>query len=158
MSTTLFCYDGSESAHHALQVTHDTLGHGPLTLLYVWTPPPAVLADAFGVKSNGGPSREKLEELARTRAEEIAGEGAQLARELGFDVEVRVQRCGPAIWQTILEVADQVDAALIVSGTHGTTAVESSILGSVSNGVVHHSGRPMLIVPTARVPAAGRAA
>jgi len=145
----LICYDGSASAKHALVVAHDTLGHRPVTLLHVWTPPAAVLADAFSTRSGEGPSNADLEEFARSRALEIVADGARIGDELGFTVEPRIERCGAAVWQTILEVADQIDADLIVSGTHGTTAVQSSILGSVSNGVVHHSRRPVLIVPAA---------
>lgn len=145
--STLICYDGSDSAKHALAVAHDTLGHRPVTLLHVWTPPAAVLADAFSTRSDG-PSREDLEAFARSRALEIVGEGAGIGDGLGFQVEPRVDRCETTVWQTILNVADQIDAGLIVSGTHGATAVQSSVLGSVSDGVVHHSGRPILIVPT----------
>src|SRR5581483_2855918 len=57
LMTTLICYDGSDSAKHALTVAHDTLGHRPVTLLHVWTAPAAVLADAFSTRSDG-PSRE----------------------------------------------------------------------------------------------------
>ena len=59
-----------------------------------------------------------------------------------------------SIWKTILDLADEVDASLIVAGTHGTTAVESGPLGSVSNALVHHAHRPVLLVPTPE-PAAG---
>jgi len=34
-----------------LSVAHATLGHRPLTLLHVWSPPPEVLADAFSAKA-----------------------------------------------------------------------------------------------------------
>jgi nucleotide-binding universal stress UspA family protein len=51
------------------------------------------------------------------------------------------------VWHTILDVAGGVDADLIVVGTRGANAVQEQLLGSVSNGVVHHSRRPVLIVP-----------
>ncbi len=145
----LIGYDGSDSAKHALVVAHDTLGHRSVTLLHVWTPPPAVLADAFSTRAGDGPSREDLEAFACSRALEVAADGARIGDELGFGVDPRIERCAAAVWRTILDVADQIDADLIVSGTHGTTAVQTSILGSVSTGVVHHSRRPVLIVPAA---------
>lgn len=147
--STLICYDGSDSAKHALAVAHDTLGHRPVTLLHVWTGPPAVLADSFSTRSAEGPSLEDLDALSRARALELVAEGARIGGELGFTVETRVERSGAAVWRTILDVADELGADLIVTGTHGTTAVQSSVLGSVSNGVVHHSHRPILIVPAA---------
>ena len=71
-----------------------------------------------------------------------------LADASGFVVEPRVERSQTAVWQTILDVAAQTDAELIVIGTHGATAVQSALLGSISNAVVHHSERPVLVVPT----------
>lgn len=78
-------------------------------------------------------------------------EGEQLARSHGLDdVQVRVARAQHSlwpIWRTLLDVADEVDAELIVLGTHGLRVVESELLGSVSNSVLHHARRPALVVP-----------
>jgi nucleotide-binding universal stress UspA family protein len=137
--------DGSE---HALAVAHAVLGHEPLTLLHVWNPPAVVLADAFGTESaSGGPSTFELERITLERAHAIVREGEELARQRGFVVEGRVERNRRAVWRTILDVAQDLDADSIVIGTHGTTAVQSALLGSVSNAVVHHSDRPVLVVP-----------
>jgi nucleotide-binding universal stress UspA family protein len=146
--SVLLCYDGSESAKHAIWAAHATLGHRSLTLLHVWHPPAAVLADAFGAKSPVvGPSAYEFERWAEARAQEVLREGEKLALELGFAVEGRAERSETAAWQTILDVADQIDAKLIVLGTHGTTAVQSGLLGSVSAAVTNHSRRPVLVVP-----------
>jgi nucleotide-binding universal stress UspA family protein len=145
----LLCYDGSPSAKHALSVAHATLGSGPVTLLHVWNPPAAVLADAFSLKTiSNEPSTAELERLALERARAISDEGQELARQLGFAVEARLERNEGAMWQTILNVAAETDSELIVIGTRGTTAVQSALLGSVSNAVVHNSRRPVLVVPT----------
>ena len=52
--------------------------------------------------------------------------------------------------QHSLSVADEINAALIVTGTHGSTAVQSGLLGSVSNALVHSSQRPVLVVPAGK--------
>jgi nucleotide-binding universal stress UspA family protein len=52
-----------------------------------------------------------------------------------------------SIWRTIVDVADEVDASLIVTGSRGLAGVRSVLLGSVSNHVLHHAHRPTLIVP-----------
>ena len=48
----VICYDGSESAKHAVAVAHKTLGHLPAILLHVWSPPAMLLADSFGTARN----------------------------------------------------------------------------------------------------------
>ena len=144
----LICYDGSASADRALSVAASSLDGAPMVLLNIWNPPQRVMADSFGVsKSEHGPAYE-LEALACRRAAEILAEGEAEAQLRDFRVTTRQEPNRSSIWKTILAVADEVDASLIVAGTHGTTAVESGLLGSVSNALVHHAHRPVLLVPT----------
>jgi nucleotide-binding universal stress UspA family protein len=86
--------------------------------------------------------------LALGRAQEIAREGFELAQRNEFAVETRLERNETSICQEILEVADEVEAELIVIGTRGATAVQSALLGSISNAVVQQSRRPVLVVPS----------
>lgn len=145
----LICYDGSPSARHAVAVAGATLGHKPVTLLHVWNPPDDVLAAApFGEASGtGGLSTVELGLVVLQRAHEVADAGEALAKELGLNSQARVERNDTTVWRTILDVAAEEDSELIVIGTHGAAAVQSSVLGSVSNAVVHHSERPVLVVP-----------
>lgn len=52
------------------------------------------------------------------------------------------------IADTILRTADDVDADLIILGTHHHTALGKLILGSVADKVMRSSSRPVLLVPT----------
>jgi nucleotide-binding universal stress UspA family protein len=76
----------------------------------------------------------------------VLAEGVELARKAGFAVEGRLERTAGAPWRAILDAADELDATLIVVGARGLTAVESLVLGAVSNAVVHHTKRPVLVV------------
>jgi len=144
----LICYDGSPSARHAVAVALETVSGVDVTLLHVWNPPVAYLADAYSdPAARGGPSLQKLEQLSEQRAREIAGEGQRLARAHGPEVSVRIERAGASVWRTILDVADELDCRLIVLGTRGLTTMQSALLGSVSGPVLHHSERPVMIVP-----------
>jgi nucleotide-binding universal stress UspA family protein len=144
----LICYDGSPSAAHALSVAQETLRHEHAILLHVWNPPATVLADSFSTKDGeAGPSYAELEALELEHARKVTDQGCKLAAHLGLDVDVREERNDSSIWQTILNAADAVDAELIVVGTRGATAVQSNLLGSVSNALVHHSERPVVVVP-----------
>jgi nucleotide-binding universal stress UspA family protein len=62
-----------------------------------------------------------------------------------------------SIWETIIAVADEVDADLVVTGSRGLGRLRSLLLGSVSDGLLHHCRRPTLVVPSPEL-AEGRAA
>ena len=82
----------------------------------------------------------------------VADEGVRIAIEAGLHATpVAVEADGP-VWTTILETADQLDAATIVMGSRGHTGPRSMLLGSVSSAVLHHTDRPTLLL---RQPVAG---
>jgi nucleotide-binding universal stress UspA family protein len=143
----LLCYDGSPSAKRAIAVAQTTIGRNTAIVLHVWSPPEEFLSAAPFGDAPAEPLMVGLERLARERAQDIAREGHAVAQGIELMADPRVERSGGAIWRTILDVADELDAKLIVIGTRGATPVQSNLLGSVSNAVVHHSHRPLLVVP-----------
>lgn len=145
----LICYDGSPSAKHALSVAQDTLRSEHAILMHVWSPPETVHADSFGTKDRvAGVSTQELENRAQERGREVTDEGRRLAGELGLNVDVRSERNRSTVWRTILGAANDVEAKLIVVGTHGGTAAQSDLLGSVANALASHSDRPVVVVPS----------
>ena len=143
----VICYDGSASSKRSLEVAGRVLGDEPAVLLHVWNEPESVSADAFSIRDDDKPSFEELEGLARERAHEILNEGRSLAERVGIAVTPRDESSHNSVAETILGVADELDAELIVAGTHGAAAVQSGLLGSVSNALVHQTHRPVLVVP-----------
>lgn len=145
----LICYDASPTAKRAIPIAHGILGHGPATVLHVWQPPTEfVEPDWFGgISTPVGPPIAELEARAVERAERVAEEGAQLARDAGFISERRTEASVGRVWLTIIDVAHDLDAEVIVVGARGLSTVQSVLLGSVSNAVVHHSHVPVLVVP-----------
>ncbi len=153
--STLICYDGSSSAKRALSVAASAMDGTPAVLVHVWNPSERVLADSFGItEHDAGPSFQQLEEVVQRRAAEVLADGEALAERLGFAVTSRQEINRSSVWQTILNVADEIDANVIVIGTHGSTAVQDSLLGSVSNALIHHAHRAVLVVPSSDQPVA----
>jgi nucleotide-binding universal stress UspA family protein len=50
-------------------------------------------------------------------------------------------------YETILKVAEEWEADLIVLGTHGRTGLSHLLMGSVAEKVIRHSTKPLFIVP-----------
>ncbi len=48
--------------------------------------------------------------------------------------------------QTIVSAGDKLSADMVVMGTHGKGPLDSLLFGSVSNDVVAHSHRPILLI------------
>jgi nucleotide-binding universal stress UspA family protein len=147
----VLCYDGSVSAQHAITTAHGIVGQSPALLLHVWEPPANYLGpDPFGgIETWSGPQIVELEAMALERANRTVEYGVELARDAGFSVEGRLERSMSAVWRAVLDVADETDAQLIVAGARGLSALQSILLGSVTTPLVHHSTRPVLVVPLA---------
>jgi nucleotide-binding universal stress UspA family protein len=50
----------------------------------------------------------------------------------------------------MIDIADEIDAAVIVMGSRGLTGAQELFEGSVSHQVAEHADRPVLIVPARR--------
>jgi nucleotide-binding universal stress UspA family protein len=149
----LLGYDGSDSARRAVEAAGALLGGGPAVVLTVWEPTAAftgfdpLAGVSEGVGRAAGLERE-MDDIGADVAQRTAEQGAEAAREHGFDATA--QTAEGKVWRTIVDVADEVDARTIVVGTRGHTGLQSLMIGSVANGVVHHSDRPVLVIPAAR--------
>ncbi len=63
------------------------------------------------------------------------------------DVEIHGSLREGIPYQEILRVVSEVQADLIVMGTHGRTGIEHLLLGSVAERVVRNSDVPVITVP-----------
>jgi len=75
--------------------------------------------------------------------------GKQIAdlRGVGIDVTLEVRSGSRDVAVLIAEAADDVDADLIVVGTHGHGGFTAALMGSVARALCHTAGRPVLVVP-----------
>jgi nucleotide-binding universal stress UspA family protein len=147
----LLCFDGSERAARAIERAGALFAGRDALVVTVWQPP------SLGSHAWSGVTASMVEFFKFDRASAEAGrrvadEGVRIAIEAGLQATpLAVEADGP-VWLTILEIADRHDAATIVMGSRGLTGLRSTLLGSVSNAVVHHTDRPTLIF---RQPVAG---
>ena len=144
----LFCYDGSEGSRAAMAAAAELVAHpAPAVVLTIWQPAAVLLAQAGGFGGSYLSDEAEVDEEQAQLAGEAAEEGVERARNHGYDASSRVEEATEGAGRRIIEIADALDARLIVCGRRGLGAVASALLGSVSHVVLAHAGRPVLIAP-----------
>ena len=141
-SPILICYHGSDGARRAIEVAAELLGHRHAVVLDV----APRLTPAESVVSVTAVPVAPFESLNLDDAVTGAAEGAERARSAGFDAVARGGIAAPR-WEGVVEVADEIDAAVIVTGSRGLNGAEEFLEGSFSHDIARHAGRPVLIVP-----------
>jgi nucleotide-binding universal stress UspA family protein len=144
----LFCYDGSDGSRAAMAAAAELVAYpAPAVVLTIWQPAAVLLARAGGFGGGYLSDEGKVDGEQAQLAGEAAEEGVERARDHGYDASSRVEEATEGAGRRIIEIADELDARLIVCGRRGLGAVASALLGSVSHVVLAHAGRPVLIAP-----------
>ena len=128
--------DGSRAAEAALSHALSLVGDSDATvhLLYV--------AD-LGRDSVSVVGSDVVDALV-SDGEDVVETVAERVRTAGLDVETEVVRANPAVG--IVDYAEEIDADLIVMGTHGRRGLSRYLLGSVTERVVRTSSVPVLVL------------
>jgi nucleotide-binding universal stress UspA family protein len=146
MATVLLATDGSSLATAALTRGVALLGsdHHFIGLIVV---PPAVVPGTVLTPMDAvhttlpDPTAER--DIERAEQAESAEELAALAASLDIDLEARTDIGEPGA--TICAVAAEVDADVVVIGSHGHGFLKRLVLGSVSQHVLHNAPCPVLV-------------
>ena len=139
----LICYDGSSEADRAIDAAAALLGPRHAVVLNV--APAMTFAEGVAATSSLVPGG-AFEDLNRAEALRYAEAGAAHARRAGFVAEAR-GTIASTTWKGIVDVAEEIDAAIIVIGSRGLGGFREVARGSAAHDVVTHARRPVLIVP-----------
>jgi len=144
----LFCFDGSDGSLNALRAAGELIDPtAEAVVLTVWETIETQLALTGGFTASfpvDGTAMDAQEEAA---ARSAAEDGARRAVEHGYKATPLVRQAFTGVATTILEVADELSARLIVCGQRGRGSVRAALLGSVSHRLASHTQRPVLIAP-----------
>jgi len=151
----LISYDGSTDAQAAIERVAQLMPGAETTVLTVWETfidsmaRNGAMGMGFGMTSGYGLADSAgIDATTRDAAHETATEGAERATAAGLVAGARVESRGTDVAGTILAVAAETDADVIVLGTRGRGSVKAWLLGSVSHAVVQQSDRAVLVVPS----------
>jgi nucleotide-binding universal stress UspA family protein len=140
----LICYDGSADAARGIETAASLLG--PRRAVVLDIAPVLTASESLAAATASIVPGNAFEELNTDDANRVADRGAELARSAGFDAEPRGAIANPT-WQGVVDVADEVDAAVIVLGSRGLKGLGELFKGSLSHQIAEHASRPVLIVP-----------
>ena len=124
-----------------------------LVVVSVWEPglalamsPPTDGLSGVGYSAPTPETMAMMDDVQRGRATDTATAGAEIARALGATVAPHPVPDDVNVAETLAGVAEDRDAAAIVVGSRGLGRVKSRILGSTSQGLLHHTRRPVVVV------------
>jgi nucleotide-binding universal stress UspA family protein len=148
----LVAYDGSELARAAVRHAAELFAGRPAVLATVWEPGLAALPggppDALGVSAIplDLATVDAVDRDQRELASAVAAHGAELARSLGLAAEPQAVPDEVDVADTLIELARQRSAAVVVVGSHGISGLRSRLLGGVSRKLIEHCDRPVLVI------------
>lgn len=142
----LLCFDGSEDAAHAIEEAGRVLRPGPAIVLTGWRPVVYAMG-GYGAAMGTPADTTEVDRQIRESSTDAAADGVRRAEAAGFSAESLVVEATGPIWSSVVQCAEERDAAAIVVGSRGLGGFKSALLGSVSHGVVQHARRPVLVVP-----------
>jgi len=139
MGAIVVGYDGSDCGRAAVDAAVDLakqLGDS-VTVVFGYAPP--------GIW--GGEIAEH-EEAIEELGEKMMNEAKQRAAVHGIVAEGRMVAKRGA--EALVEVAEELEARMIVVGSYGDPPLKGMLLGSTPNKLLHISERPILVVPAER--------
>jgi nucleotide-binding universal stress UspA family protein len=145
--------DESELSERALPYArHSLAAGGTLTLLCVIDLPPLPYMLSPGpypvpVENNIEDYERMVKQLSE-KARDYLQKAGQAFHEDGYQVKLQVVAGRAA--ESILSVAEETQAEMIVMSTHGRSGVGRWMFGSVTQKVLHSATCPVLVVPPPR--------
>jgi nucleotide-binding universal stress UspA family protein len=144
MKHILIATDGSPSAQEAVEVGLELAKEQGADVTFVHVTPAEEVRGGRG-GAHALTHREEVDESETPL--QAAGEAAEAA-----GVSYALEHFSGETVETVNAFADTKEVDLIVVGNRGRNAVTSALLGSVSQGVLRRTSRPVLIVRSSKVP------
>lgn len=148
MKTILAALDFSDATPAVLEMASSLAkSYGAkLVLLHVVEPEPTYTA--YGFTPDEFPAIHLFQEEARKRATKKLEDTLSGVKATIPGAEVRLAEGSPL--HALLDAGKEIEADIVVLGSHGHGVVASLLLGSVAEGMVRKAKIPTLVVPVHR--------
>jgi nucleotide-binding universal stress UspA family protein len=142
----LIATDGSEDASNALNfvLRFPFPDNSKITVLSVVAEVPMLPAELDALNEAQSGALQQANKRLVEDAEELVASAGKRLREDGWSGEALVRNGNPV--DEILRIAEEIDADLIVLGSHGIGMAKRFLLGSVSDRVLEYATCSVLIV------------
>ena len=151
----LIATDGSEHSEAAVETASSIFSRRKdisVKVVSAYETPAAIAAEPFSVPAD---VFQEVVDMERTKSENRTICAISVFRKRAESADIQLSSCvglgRPA--SVIIDVAGDWDADLIIVGSHGSGLWKRTMLGSVSDAVVHHAPCSVLVV---RPPAADK--
>jgi nucleotide-binding universal stress UspA family protein len=148
----LLAYDGSPASATALRAVASLFPSAQALVATVAPEFSVRTGTAVPVVPNASPTavQQAIDDLgaeAAGQAHATAQAGVEQARALGLDARVATVAARTPVWAALLEAARDAHADVLACGTRGRGGFARALLGSMSSSLLHHTDRPLLVVP-----------
>ncbi len=142
-TTILLATDGSEEAQLAATTAADLAKStgSELHLVHVGEMPLVYHPESHGYRAEYEEHEKEAQQLLEAEVERTKEAGATVAQ-----AHLRMGRADARAVEEIVELAQSIDAGMIVMGSRGQGRLRRALLGSVSESVVRHAHCPVTIV------------
>jgi nucleotide-binding universal stress UspA family protein len=140
----LIGYDGAAVSRAAVRQAGELFAGRAAVVVTVWEPAltavPVALPGTIAVTTLPADpaTTDAVDRRQRERAATLAADGAELARSVGLVAEPLAVSDDVDVADTLLALARERAAAVIVVGSHVISGLRSHLLGSVSRKVIEH--------------------
>lgn len=145
-------YDGSELSKTAVRRGAELFPGRRAVVATVWEPALVALTTGpsdplgMGAMPLDPQTAETLDRGQSEHAAACAAEGADLAHSLGLAAEPLAMPDELDVADTLIGLAREQNAAVVVVGSHGISGLRSRLLGTASRKLIEHCDRPVLVV------------
>ncbi len=144
----LICYDGSDRAAHAIAVTAKLFPGARAHVLNVWEPIERIVARYAALGPYFGDGVGDADSGLEGDAMGVAETGTKQASDAGLNATAHTAAMRTSVWEIVIEVADEFDADVIVTGTRSLHGMREMLSNTLSHALLQNSKRAVLAIPT----------